>query len=208
VRQLVVDGGQEFYSKSLEQVCLSLGIEWCAAPRREPWFKGKIERFFGTFNRGIAHGIPDTTFSNIFEKDDYDSSKHAIVKFSTLKWIIRKWIADVYHQETRRTLQTTPARIWTSSIRPEDIRLPDENTQPDAIMGRIHRRVLTHKGIEFEGLFYNSPELNDLRIKGGSNIEVEIRVDENDIGAIYVMSLLLEHRDMITTFVLVSALPY
>jgi putative transposase len=187
MRQLVVDGGQEFYSKSLEQVCLTLGIEWCAAPRREPWFKGKIERFFGTFNRGIAHGIPGTTFSNIFEKDDYDPSKHAVVKFSTLKWIIRKWIADVYHQETHRALETTPARMWASSIRPEDIRLPDESTQLDAIMGRVYRRVLTHKGIEFEGLFYSSPELNDLRIHEGSNLEVEIRVDENDIGSIYVV---------------------
>ena len=187
MRQLVVDGGQEFYSKSLEQVCLSLGIEWCAAPRREPWFKGKIERFFGTFNRGIAHGTPGTTFSNIFEKDDYDPSKHAVVKFSTLKWIVRKWIADVYHQETHRALQTTPARMWASSIRPEDIRLPDESTQLDAIMGRVYRRALTHKGIEFEGLFYSSPELNDLRIHEGSNLEVEIRVDESDIGSIYVM---------------------
>jgi putative transposase len=187
MRQLVVDGGQEFYSKSLEQVCLSLGIEWCAAPRRQPWFKGKIERFFGTFNRGVAHGIPGTTFSNIFEKDDYDPSKHAVVKFSTLKWIIRKWIADVYHQETHRALQTTPARMWASSIRPEDIRLPDESTQLEAIMGRVYRRVLTHKGIEFEGLFYSSPEVNDLRIKDGSNLEVEIRVDESDIGSIYVV---------------------
>ena len=187
MRQLVVDGGQEFYSKSLEHVCLSLGIEWCAAPRREPWFKGRIERFFGTFNRGIAHGIPGTTFSNIFEKDDYDPSKHAVVKFSTLKWIIRKWIADVYHQETHRALQTTPARMWASSIRPEDIRLPDGSTQLDAVMGRVYRRVLTHKGIEFEGLFYGSPEVNDLRIHGGSNLEVEIRVDESDIGSIYVM---------------------
>jgi putative transposase len=187
MRQLVVDGGLEFYSKSLEQVCLSLGIEWCAAPRREPWFKGKIERFFGTFNRGVAHGVPGTSFSNIFEKDDYDPSRHAVVKFSTLKWIIRKWIADVYHQETHRALQTTPARMWASSIRPEDIRLPDESTQLDAILGRVYRRVLTHKGIEFEGLFYSSPELNVLRIKEGSSLEVEIRVDESDIGSIYVV---------------------
>jgi len=187
MRQLVVDGGQEFYSKSLEQVCLSLGIEWCAAPRRAPWFKGKIERFFGTFNRGIAHGIPGTSFSNIFEKDDYDPSKHAVVKFSTLKWIIWKWVADVYHQETHRALETTPARMWASSIRPEDIRLPDESTHLDAVMGRVYRRVLTHKGIEFEGLFYNSPELNDLRIQEGANLEVEIRVDESDIGSIYVL---------------------
>jgi putative transposase len=77
--------------------------------------------------------------------------------------------------------------MWASSIRPEDIRLPDESTQLDAIMGRIYRRVLTHKGIEFEGLFYSSPELNDLRIQGGANLEVEIRVDESDIGLIYVV---------------------
>jgi putative transposase len=100
---------------------------------------------------------------------------------------VRKWIVDVYHQETHRSLQTTPARMWASSIRPEDIRLPDESTQLDAIMGRVYRRTLTHKGIEFEGLFYSSPDLNDLRIKGGSNLEVEIRVDESDIGSIYVL---------------------
>jgi putative transposase len=54
-------------------------------------------------------------------------------------------------------------------------------------MGRVYRRVLTHKGIEFEGIFYSSPEVNDLRITGGSNLEVEIRVDESDIGSIYVV---------------------
>jgi putative transposase len=54
-------------------------------------------------------------------------------------------------------------------------------------MGRVYRRVLTHKGIEFEGLFYSSPELSELRIKGGANLEVEIRVDESDIGSIYVV---------------------
>ena len=68
MHNLVVDGGLEFYSASLEQVCLSLNINWIAAPRRTPWFKGKIERFLGTMNRAVAHGVPGTTFSNIFEK--------------------------------------------------------------------------------------------------------------------------------------------
>ncbi len=47
MHNLVVDGGLEFYSASLEQVCLSLNINWIAAPRRTAWFKGKIERFLG-----------------------------------------------------------------------------------------------------------------------------------------------------------------
>ncbi len=55
-------------------------------------------------------------------------------------------------------------------------------------MGRVELRSLTHKGIEFEGLFYNSPELTELRRKEGVNLKVEIRVNESDIGSIYVLS--------------------
>jgi hypothetical protein len=65
----------------------------------------------------------------------------------------------------------TPAKMWTSSIKPEDIRLPDENTQLDVVMRRVESRSLTHKGIEFEGLlFYNSPELTELRRKEGASL--------------------------------------
>jgi putative transposase len=188
MHNLVVDGGLEFYSASLEQVCLSLNINWIAAPRRTAWFKGKIERFLGTMNRAVAHGVPGTTFSNIFEKGDYNPAKDAVITLSTLRKVVRMWIADVYHQQVHRSLQTTPSKMWTSSIRSEDIRLPDETTQLDVVMGRVESRSLTHKGIEFEGLFYNSPELTELRRKEGTNLVVEIRVNEGDIGSIYVLS--------------------
>jgi putative transposase len=188
MHNLVVDGGLEFYSASLEQVCLSLNINWIAAPRRTAWFKGKIERFLGTMNRAVAHGVPGTTFSNIFEKGDYNPAKHAVITLSTLRKVVRMWIADVYHQQVHRSLETTPAKMWTSSIRPEDIRLPDETTQLDVVMGRVESRSLTHKGIEFEGLFYNSPELAELRRREGANLTVEIRINESDIGLIYVLS--------------------
>jgi putative transposase len=188
MRNLVVAGGLEFYSQSLEQVCLSLNINWIAAPRRTAWFKGKIERFLGTMNRAVAHGVPGTTFSDIFEKGDYNPAKHAVITLATLRKVVRMWIADVYHQQVHRSLQTTPSKMWTSSIRPEDIRLPDETTQLDVVMGRVESRTLTHKGVEFEGLFYNSPELTELRRKEGSNLAVEIRINESDIGSIYVLS--------------------
>jgi putative transposase len=47
--------------------------------------------------------------------------------------------------------------------------------------------MLTHKGIEFAGLFYNSPEMTELRRREGPELRVDIRVDEGDIGAIYVL---------------------
>lgn len=46
-------------------------------------------------------------------------------------------------------------------------------------MGRVESRQLTHKGLELEGLFYNSPELTELRRKLGSNLKVKLRVDES-----------------------------
>lgn len=188
MRELVVDNGVEFHSKSLEAACLSLGIEIHYSARKTPWFKGKIERFLGTLNAGVANGNPGTTFRNIFEKDDYDPSKHAIVRLSVLQEIVRRWVADVYHRRPHRSLGVPPEVMWTSSIRPEDIQVPDDPARLDAILGRVEQRKLTHKGIELEGLLYNSPELTDLRRKHGDKLDVEIRVNDMDLGAIIVLS--------------------
>jgi|SRR5579864_1541247 len=188
MRELVLDNGPEFHSDSLEQACLMNGIEMHYAPRRTPWFKGKIERFFRTLNEGVTHGVPGTSFSNILDKGDYEPTKHAIITFSTLKKLVRKWIADVYHQKPHRVLGISPAQMWSSSIRPEDISVPDDPAALDLTMGRRFVRILTHKGIEFQGLYYNSPELHDLRLRRGSVLEVEIRVDESDLGHIFVLS--------------------
>jgi putative transposase len=185
--ELVLDNGLDFHSRALEQVCGSLGITMRYAARKEAWFKGKIERFFGTFNRSVAHVNPGTTFGDIFEKGDYDPAKHALITLPTLQKIVRMWIADVYHQQFHRGIENTPALMWQQSIRIEDIRFPDDTTNLDSIMGRPHDRVLTHKGIEYDGLFYNSTELIEWWRSRGPKVNVEIRVDESDLGSIYVL---------------------
>nr|WP_315463254.1 DDE-type integrase/transposase/recombinase [uncultured Rhodoferax sp.] len=185
---LVVDNGPEFHSVSLENACYSLGIELQYSPRKNPWFKGKIERFQGTLNREVAHGIPGTTFSNILEKEDYDPLKHAVVRLSTLREVVHIWVVDVYHERVHRTLKAPPIAMWKSSISADDIHLPDDPAVFDAIMGRSEERRLTHKGIEFEGLFYNSPELTTLRRQLGDVLDVSIRIDDTNIGRIFVLS--------------------
>lgn len=188
MRELVVDNGAEFHSKSLENACYTLGIEMHYSARKTPWFKGKVERFLGTLNRAVAHGTPGTTFANIFEKEDYDPSKQAIVRYSVLKEVVTAWIVDVYHQQVHRTLKIPPAVMWSSSISPQEILIPQDPAKLDAILGKSETRQLTHKGIEFDTLFYNSPELTGLRRKLGHSLEVEIRFDTSDIGKITVIS--------------------
>lgn len=186
--ELVVDNGPEFHSASLEAACYSLGIEIHYAPRKTGWFKAKIERAIGSLNRGVAHGTPGTTFSNILEKEEYDPSKQAVVRFSTLQEIVRIWIADYYHQKPHRSLSVSPAVMWSSNIKRHDIIVPDDPATLDAILGRIETRVLTHKGIELDCLRYNSPDLADLRNRLGDTLDVELRIDDANIGKIIVLS--------------------
>ncbi len=189
MRELVVDNGAEFHSFSLENACYSMGIEIHYSARKSPWFKGKIERFLGTLNAEIAHGHPGTTFSNIFDKEDYDPVKHAVISYSVFKEILHKWVADVYHQKPHHGLDMiTPASCWINSIDPSDISLPDNTAQLDALLGRTEHRVLTHKGIELNGLFYNSRELSDLQRRLGDKLKVDIRVDDSNLGSIIVLS--------------------
>lgn len=188
MRELVVDNGAEFHSKSLENACYSLGIEIHYSARKTPWFKGKIERFLGTFNSAVSHGVPGTTFSNIFEKQEYNPAKHAVIRYSVLQEIAHKWIVDVYHQQPHRTLRTPPAMAWSTRIDQDDILLPDDPTEMDAILGRSEERQLTHKGIELNGLQYNSPELTALRLQLGDVLTVDIRVNDADLGDIIVLS--------------------
>lgn len=189
MEQLFVDNGLEFHSISLEKVCFAFGVEIVYTPRKTPWFKGKIERFNRTINQGLSHGLEGTTFSNIFDKDDYDPAKHAVVTLSTLRLIINKWIADYYHQKPHRGLDNvTPAAMWASSIAPDEISLAHNLADIDILLGKaVLDKTVSHKGIEINNLLYNCPELMQLRRKLGDTFKVEIRIDESDIGHLYVM---------------------
>ena len=187
VSELVLDGGTEFHSEELENICFELDIEQHFSPRKTPWFKGKVERFQGTLNRGVAVNTPGKTFEGIVDRDDYDPKKHAVVPMSLLRQITIRWIVDVYHQKIHRSIGCTPAQMWESNMRPHNIPLISDPMRFDAIVGGSEKRVLSHKGIEFAGLVYNSPELGDLRRLLGDRINVDVRVNRSDLGSVIVL---------------------
>lgn len=187
VAELVMDGGTEFHSEDLENICFELDIEQHFSPRKTPWFKGKVERFQGTMNRGVTVETPGKTFTGILERDDYDPKKHAVVTMSALRHLIHRWIVDVYHQKPHSALGCSPAQMWANNIRIEDIPLMSDPLRFDAILGGTDTRMLTHKGIEFAGLLYNSSDLADIRRSLGDRLEVAIRIDRSDLGSVIVL---------------------
>jgi len=184
---LVVDNGMEFHSANFENLCFSFGINIQYSPRKQAWFKPGVERLIGSMNKGIAHGNLGTTFANILDKGDYDPVKHAVIKLSTLKEIINIWIVDVHHQGINDELQQQPIKIWRDNITPSQISLPASLKELDVLLASTKKRTLTHKGIQYEHLFYNSRDLQNLRKELGTELNVNIRVIESNLSYIYVI---------------------
>lgn len=184
--QLVVDNGFDFHSKTLRNTCLTLGIEIHRAPRKTGWFKGKVERFFGTVNSGYTHITPGTSFSNIFEKGDYNPGKFTVKTYKELHEDLYKWLVDVYHQDFHSGINTSPDNMWKNSISQKDISLVSSPEDLYINLGTPTTRVLSHKGIQLGTLFYNSAEMNDLRYRYGDTCDVNVLYDKGDLGAIVV----------------------
>lgn len=185
---LVVDNGLEFHGETIRNGAGRFGINIQFCPRKKPWFKGKIERHFGTMNMGLLNGLPGKTFSNILEKEDYDPVKNAVIRLSTLREIVLTWVVDIYHQKKHRTLGQSPAEAWVTGIQSVDRWLPPSSLQIDSAFSKQEKRRLTHKGIEYDCLLYNSQDMRLLRESHGDNIEVEVRVMDDDLGSVIVVS--------------------
>ena len=188
MESLVVDNGAEFWSKSLEQSCLELGIHIQYNPVRKPWLKPLVERIFQSINSQLLINIPGKTFSNIMAREEYDSKKDAIMRFSTFNEILHKWIIDVYHHESDSRKRAIPFLKWqdaASKLPPISYTAEDEQ-QLAVILGIKTKRKHRRGGIHLHNLRYDSDQLADYRRMYPSNIDVLTKTDPEDISSIYV----------------------
>ncbi len=189
IETLMMDHGSEFHSKSLDDACLSLGIDIQYAPVLHPWFKGKIERFFRTNNTGLFHSLSGTTFSNPKERGDYPSEDKAFLTLSELSFLLHHWLLKVYAVRPHRGLHNfTPLQVWQDGVAKVPVRLPNRVTDLDALLGIVEERTVQHYGVEFEGLRYNGPALAEIRRdKKLCKSKVKIKIDPTDLSAISVL---------------------
>lgn len=96
-RVLKCDNGPEFHSKSLRDACLEMGITLQYCPPKKPWFKGRIERFFRTFNEQALAGLPGATGSHLYNRGQRkDPANDAVMSRQALMEYLHIWIVDVY----------------------------------------------------------------------------------------------------------------
>ncbi|NLW90801.1 MAG: transposase [Syntrophomonadaceae bacterium] len=193
---LVTDNGKEFVGRDLEMACLQLGISLVQCPIMKPWYKGSIERYFRTMCMQLVHNLPGTTFSNIFEKGEYDPVNTAVISLDQFMRILHIWIIDYYSQNNHRGVKGIPSKLWEEGIKKNPPGLPPNKDELLVLLGRSEYRVIGRKGIEFEGLFYNE-KISLPRLRSAAknrNEKFLIKYDPSDISRVFLYDHLISNK--------------
>ncbi len=183
---IVTDNGKEFYSTHFEDACLSLGIVIQYTPPKMPWYKSSIERYFGTLNTQLLSDKPGKTFSSLMERYDYDPSKNAVISFAALQEMLHIFIVDIHNQSSHPEYFSPRQQVWNRAIACFPPALPPSHQELSVLIGGIVERKITRKGVEFEGLVYNSSELARLRSSTKTSSKTKVKYDPTDLSQIYV----------------------
>jgi putative transposase len=186
---LVVDNGQEFIGRDLDDACQLLGIVLERMPIRTPYFKAAVERMFGTTDTGLFFTLPGTTFANPGQRGDYDSLKQACLSQNDLDQILNIFMVDIYAEDFHRGLNGIPARRWEAATQNGFFpRVPASAQELRILLGRVAYRTIQPYGIELHSLRYNCSELTSLRTRMWRRADKRIKIKYNpaDLGCIQV----------------------
>lgn len=181
------DRGLDFVSGRLRLAVAGLGAGYEHCPVREPWVKGSIERFFGTIEQTFYELLPGRTFSKLQLRDGYNPKEQAVIRFSTLIYLLHKWAAD-YHNilENSRSL-ARPLDLWIEGVGKVPPAYPKSIDQLNVILGHRERGKLSHEGLRYEWMTYANEWLQDLMKDLGKGIHLEYVVNLEDLGRIQVL---------------------
>jgi putative transposase len=114
-RTIHLDNGQDFRSIELQRTCEQFGIsiEW--RPVARPQFGAHIERLIGTSMQEV-HTLPGTTFSNIQQRGEYDSSAEAIMTLAEFERWFCEYVVNVYNKRLHSMIGMTPEKKYEIGI--------------------------------------------------------------------------------------------
>jgi len=160
---IAIDRGREFKNRYLYEACAQLGISIIEMPPRTPWYKGAIERFLKKLNYSLLHGLPGTTFSNVYKRGDYDPAKHAVLDIHDLYAILHLYIVDRHNRSWNRRLKGAPIDLWTAGVKEYPLAYPASREDLRILLLATEYRIVGRQGIELFHLFYHCQELASLR---------------------------------------------
>ncbi|WP_063662511.1 Mu transposase C-terminal domain-containing protein [Comamonas thiooxydans] len=183
---LALDNGLEFHGTALEGAAMDLGIYILYCPKRQPWYKGKIERFLKTLNFSLCHQMPGTSLARLADRGEYDPQKHAMLTMAEFKHVLEKWLLDIYAQSYHKGLASSPWLKWHEGLKHRVPELPGSLDDLQRRIGLIEERRLQRDGLTLKGIRYAGPELDSIMRAWGPGVKLRIVYDPEDMGAVQV----------------------
>lgn len=183
---LVVDNGLEFHGIDLDSIAFDLGFAITFCPKRQPRFKGSIERYLKTINYYFAHQLPGVSFARFHLRGDYDPQKCALLTLAEFKHLFEKWVVDVYAQTVHRSLGTTPFKRWNEGLAAHEPQLPKDLSTLQQRIGQSAARKLRRDGFELNGIRYNGDSLGPILRQYGEGVAIRVVFDPEDLGQVHV----------------------
>ncbi|CAG7652906.1 hypothetical protein PAESOLCIP111_06668 [Paenibacillus solanacearum] len=193
-KELVIDNASQNNSYDLEEIFDYFGIDPLYPEVQAGHKKGTVERGLKTFNE-ILHTLKGTSFSNIYEKKQYDSKGKACITLQAFYYIAHIIFVDIIsHNWSHSRMGGTPHQIWEKAFAddPSLIKeLPFSKKEITlALCGGREKRIIQNKGIMLEETWYTSDELMKLRYRliqnGDEDTQVVIRFDHSNVKKIYI----------------------
>lgn len=193
------DNGKDYVADYIKRVFSALNIEQIICPPFSPQKKPHIERVFRTFSHSLLEQLDGFIGHNVSERKDiearrafsqrlFNKDEKIELRLTTqeLQAFCDRWCENVYEREEHGSLGITPdekAASYTGEVR----RIADERCL-DVLLakpaGKDGIRVVSKKGIAYEGSYYNAPELG-----GHEGEQVRLLLDEQDYGELYAFDL-------------------
>ena len=182
----VSDRGGDFRSPRYRMAILSLGALYEYCERRTPWLKGSIERFFLTVEQTFFEAMPGRTFASLEKRGDYNPAKDAVVRFSTLIYLLHKWAADFHNIFPNKRKQARPLDLWTEGIGIAPPPYPASPDELNIILGDHQSGALSQEGVRYGWLTYADDALSALMDEVGKGDDVNFVVSHEDLGSVHV----------------------
>lgn len=109
------DNAPEFKGQMQRRAAQNYGIDLVWRPVAQPHYGGHIERLLGTFMKEV-HTLAGTTFSNVAERERYDSAGKAVMTLGEFETWFATFIVRVYHQRPHDAIGMPPIRKYEEAV--------------------------------------------------------------------------------------------
>ena len=184
-RGIVFDNGLSQHGNTIEEMSKDVGFDYQYAPPYCPWFKGAVENMHNTLNDLLLSDLPGFVVEPSLRPDDYDPKVNACIGLRHFLFLLHKWLADRYMLTPTGAFALRPIDRWragTERVKPTFLASARDL---DLVFGVLRTGTLDHRGIRYENLRYLGDDMKAFRHLHGRSVEIDVRVNPANLGAIY-----------------------